>query len=586
MFLNFIFLAASSQDVEALKKKLDLAKTQEEKLPILDSLARMYFKYGNDSVAKIYSAQQLSIANNSNDIKLKAETLFKNGDSRLENPGRLSPQRFEESIDFFNRTVVYARQNNLPDYEANAYIKLSTIYRTSFSIDINKSIEYANLAQNIAGLTDNDSLKILSMIALGSGYNYKKNRLTAFRYFSNALHLSEKLNNDALKKSIFNSFSEFYSSLNDYQKSIEYLLKVLDLDQQKKPVNHRDIFGDYLRLGMTYAAQHETGLAEEYYYKSYNYGKQDKLNENFLMTPLARLHTLYTYANQFDKAKAIDLAHPELLKAIIKNKIEFIRYGNNAYYYMSTQQWDSAEYFWKKAETHPNASPSDVWGALLRHGQLKMKQKKYDESIQIFEKAKATAILTENIDLIKSSYHYLDSACFLKGDFTNAYRNRAAYDIYNDSLQQLNKEKELSILEIENENQRLVQVQKEEQERIRRRHNLQYMGITACIATVFILLVLFGVFSSSTTVIRGFGFFAFILFFEFIILLSDNIIHGWTHGEPWKVLAIKIGLIAILFPLHHYIEVKVVHHLIHRKKLQLRPGSFRKKGPVKTDTDS
>ena len=47
-----------------------------------------------------------------------------------------------------------------------------------------------------------------------------------------------------------------------------------------------------------------------------------------------------------------------------------------------------------------------------------------------------------------------------------------------------------------------------------------------------------------------------------------------SHGEPWKVLAIKICLIAALFPLHHYVENKVVHHLVTRKKLKLHTSFF------------
>lgn len=98
---------------------------------------------------------------------------------------------------------------------------------------------------------------------------------------------------------------------------------------------------------------------------------------------------------------------------------------------------------------------------------------------------------------------------------------------------------------------------------------IQYKGITAGLAFVFMLLVLPGVFSSSTAIIRGLSFFAFIFLFEFLILLFDNAIHELTHGEPWKVLSIKIGLIAMLLPLHHYVEHKVVHHLLHRKKFSL-----------------
>ncbi|MEI2748753.1 MAG: hypothetical protein V9E88_08355 [Ferruginibacter sp.] len=74
-------------------------------------------------------------------------------------------------------------------------------------------------------------------------------------------------------------------------------------------------------------------------------------------------------------------------------------------------------------------------------------------------------------------------------------------------------------------------------------------------------------FKISKGTIKTIGFFAFIFLFEFIILLADNQIHHWTHGEPWKIILIKIGLIAILLPLHHWLEEKVIHHLTNKDLL-------------------
>jgi hypothetical protein len=82
---------------------------------------------------------------------------------------------------------------------------------------------------------------------------------------------------------------------------------------------------------------------------------------------------------------------------------------------------------------------------------------------------------------------------------------------------------------------------------------------------VFTLLVLLGVFQVSEATIKLLGFFAFILLFEFIILIADTKIHHMTHGEPLPILAIKIVLIAILLPLHHWLEHKVVKYLTSRR---------------------
>jgi hypothetical protein len=50
--------------------------------------------------------------------------------------------------------------------------------------------------------------------------------------------------------------------------------------------------------------------------------------------------------------------------------------------------------------------------------------------------------------------------------------------------------------------------------------------------------------------------------------LTDKQIAELTHDEPWKILLIKIMVAAVLLPLHHWSEHKVIHFLSSRKKLK------------------
>ncbi|MES1181778.1 MAG: hypothetical protein ABUL44_03195, partial [Flavobacterium sp.] len=176
--------------------------------------------------------------------------------------------------------------------------------------------------------------------------------------------------------------------------------------------------------------------------------------------------------------------------------------------------------------------------------------------------ADAGEAVGNNITVRIERYANLDTLYSRAGNYQKAYYYKSLWMKYKDEDEALSKEGDLVVMEIDNENHQM------ESER-RVRHNIQYMGITAGLASVFILLVLFGVFSSGASVIKGLSFFAFIFFFEFLILLFDNVIHDFTHGEPWKVLSIKIVLIGMLLPFHHYIEKKVSNHLLNRKKVSL-----------------
>jgi hypothetical protein len=134
-----------------------------------------------------------------------------------------------------------------------------------------------------------------------------------------------------------------------------------------------------------------------------------------------------------------------------------------------------------------------------------------------------------------------------------------------DSIDKLQKINDVISFEVELENKRMERKKVEEEEYLRKKHNLQYMGITAAIISVFIFLVAMGKFRVKPTLIRGLGFFSFILLFEFIILLADQKIHHLTHGDPLSILLIKIVLIAILMPIHHYLENKVISYLVRHK---------------------
>ncbi len=93
-------------------------------------------------------------------------------------------------------------------------------------------------------------------------------------------------------------------------------------------------------------------------------------------------------------------------------------------------------------------------------------------------------------------------------------------------------------IEIQNANKRAELQKKDEEEKRRTRNNIEYLGITAVIATVFIILVCTGSFQNIPCSYKcAMGFFAFIFLFEFIVLLLDDQIQELTHGEPWKVLA-------------------------------------------------
>jgi tetratricopeptide (TPR) repeat protein len=191
----------------------------------------------------------------------------------------------------------------------------------------------------------------------------------------------------------------------------------------------------------------------------------------------------------------------------------------------------------------------------------------YQKSIDLYTKVKDIADRTGQLELAEKAAKYLDTLYNKTGNFQQASLYNSIYYQYKDSIEKLNKEKELSQVEAADEQYRQKKLEEELVEKKRRKNNIQYMGITIGIAALFIMLVLLGMFKVSAKTIRLTGFFAFIMFFEFIFLIFKKNIYSITEGEPWKDLGFMIALAALLIPLHHWLEHRVIKYLTSHNRL-------------------
>jgi hypothetical protein len=62
------------------------------------------------------------------------------------------------------------------------------------------------------------------------------------------------------------------------------------------------------------------------------------------------------------------------------------------------------------------------------------------------------------------------------------------------------------------------------------------------------------------------GFFAFLLFFEFIFLLLKKYFNPYTKGEPLKELLVMLVLAGLLIPLHKWVDHQVIRNLTKKRK--------------------
>lgn len=571
-FVCFTILV-NAQDfylTDSLKRNLAQAQTPEKKIEWLGQLASFYTNINND-LADQYGKQQMEIAEPTRDRKLMIKALLSNAGRLYNNSG--VQQNLVKAKRFSERALELARTSHLDEYIAWSYIYLSRGARYEGLHD--KALNYSNLANSISGTLGNDSLQITAYSSLGKIYQVRNEKLLAFRNFLQALNLAESTGSYEQIKNCYFDMADFYLDLEDYEKSKDYLFKAEDL--ALKNHNKWDLLYTYNSLGQLYTRNKEYDQSMLYHEKAI--ALSEKLNMEILkLNAYFGILNQYLASNQPEKALKYFKEKPEITEFMLKSGFDFFMYHAYALAYTELGRYDSASYYYNKAEPGflARANKYNQFYFFKDIADYHTRKGDHKSALNYLLRAKTIGDERKDFEMLRDLSGKLDSVYQKLGDYKNAYIHNARYNHYKDTLAKLSTEKDLLLLEVDNENKRKQREAELAEIATRERHNVQYMGITTAIAAVFIVLVMFGIFSVSKTTIRILGFFAFIFLFEFIILLADHQIHHWTHGEPWKILAIKIALISILLPLHHYLEEKVIHYLTSRKLLEVKPKLFSK----------
>lgn len=569
-------LSAQTSLEDSLKRELGNAVSDADKITNLSGLALYYMGIDNSKAEK-YANQMMEIAEMSRSRELMIKAYLNNARRYLEFSG--SQESVMKGLDFSNKALELSKNNGLDDYTALVYVYQARAYRNTGETD--KALNLNNLAVALAVNSKDDSVKVITYLSLGTTYLVKNEKLLAFRNYLAAMDIAEQDKRYSLLRSVYSGLSNFYATISDYEKAKDYEFKKLNL--QRANNRRYDMLETYNSIGTLYRNTKQYDLSEKFYENTIALADSLKF-EVFKVSAYINLVNLYLFNDQYEKGLAYFKSHKELETYIKQAGMDFFLYQSYGSIYTFVNKLDSAAYYFKLAQPgfeHRATKVNKYW-FYSNYAYYFRKAGNYDSSIVYWSKAKQLGVEVGNLDFQQQSAQHLDTLYQLKGDFKNAHVYTTLYHTYKDSLQKLAKEKDLLSLEIDNENRRKVREAKEKEVELGRRHNIQYMGMIVAIAAIFILLVMAGFLRVSKATIKVLGFFAFIFLFEFLILLADHKIHDWTHGEPWKIMLIKIVLIAMLLPLHHWLEEKVIHyltsqHLLLTKGRNLYDKWFRKK---------
>jgi len=565
----------SNPAIDTIKKKLAAATTAAERVKLLGDLSRVYVNVST-AVSDSIGTQMIREAEISRDRQLMAEALLVNGERNSYYATR--KENFDKAVDYYNQALDLSREEKLDKEIARSYIALSSIYRVA--PDADKAFGFINQALSYISILNNDSLKALAHIELGNVYGLKREKLLSLRNYLTALRIAEDLKNVSLKRTSYNALISFYSAIEEYDKAIDYAVKALnilgEIKEGRSPYNKPVALN---AIGGLYSQKKNYEMANFYFQQSVRLA--DSLHYEPLKIP-AYMGILNNYILSGRPAEALQYLNKSTEVKSFAAKFGMGHQIDYAYGYIFTDlgRYDSAKIYYTKAAPFFERGSTEASRYLFYYqlGRMYKLSGNNGMAIENFLKAKDVADKVADPERIKLAAKELDTLYQNKGDFRQSKLFASMYYQYKDSIDKLGKEKDLVQAEAADEQQRQERKQKEEaelrqkklkeeQEAKKRRNNIQYTAITIGIAALLIAMVVLGMFKVSAGFIKAVGFFTFLMLFEFIFLVFKKNIYSMTHGEPWKDLAFMIGLAALLVPLHHWVEHKVLHYLTSHNRL-------------------
>lgn len=587
MLLFTCFKKGTAQEtavIDTMKRSLTAAKSVEEKVLWLDRLSRALMNVDLKEADK-YGKELILLAEESRNrgLMLKA---YKSNAIRY---SYFSGQKgyTQKSIDNLNIALTIAKKEKITNEIGGIQLNLSAIYLTI--PDNDKALNYVNQAYSLISTLNNDSLTIEAHNMFGRVFLARNDKTLSLRNFLTALQIAEKMSeedeNDLqakhdLLRDCYIRLSKFYEEIDEFDKAIDYYSKAykeLDFIDNSKTQYQRVV--DINTLGNLFSNKKNYDIAIGYFKRSVRMA--DSLNFPSLKIP-GYISLLSQYLSLEQPQKALEYMQSTEGKHLERHltKFGFEAVISQVYGVINAQfnKFDSANYYFNKAlpffESSSEINKISFFNELAHFYKYSgQKAKAMDYYLKVKEIGERLGML----EFVQGAAKNLDTLYALNGNYKLSSQYNGIYYLYKDSIDKLNKEKELTQLEAADELQRQERIAREKEEAKRRRNNIQYLAITIGIVLLFLALVVLGMFKVSAATIKMIGFFAFLMFFEFIFLLFKKNIYSITKGEPWEDLLFMIGLAAILLPLHHWMEKKVIHYLTSHNRLTSTGHTIKRK---------
>ena len=550
----------------------DINKTENltHKIQKIFGLAKYYSDYlGHDQIADSISQIAIQIAEESHMLDLR----------------QLAYSSYIQSNNLYacySKALGYALKAEQISLESSPKIiyqntlNLATVYLAGYAYD--NALNYSYKALSLITTYNNDLWKAESFLKIGNSLEGKNQKIEAFRNYLNALSLAERLKNIDLQIKCYDYLSHFYNLNRIYNKATQYKLMQIDLIKKQIPIDSSALIWTKYDLQVIDLTSNNNQFNESTMQHILEFAQRN----NYKRLYKYELALIRTHLIESGQIKQLHSLYDQQFPAEMRNLAQEnpgLFYRINAFFYEEEKMHDSALYYFNKAEKILQAHPNKIMQSnfYYRFGQFLLRSDLKDSALTKFNKSYELANEAAYFDYMLNASSQLELIHKKNGDYNKAYHYAVLNKELTDSINNMSKNDQFLILEIDHETRQRAQANELERQATVKRHSLQYTAMVIIIISIFLLLLMLGSLKVSEWIIKMLSFFSLIFFFEFIVLIADNKIHTITHGEPWKIMLIKIFLLAILFPMHHWIERRVVAFLLHPGLINIAKYPMRKK---------
>lgn len=401
-----------------------------------------------------------------------------------------------------------------------------------------------------------------ALINLGYVYNHNNDPFLALEYYQRANELAREIDDKFMEGVTYLNMGYIYMNAGDVEKALEVEFKGLKIREETGDID--GIARASTHIAQIYSSQGDYEKALELEFKSLELRKQkgDNIDIGYALNNIAT-----TYGKMGDTLKSHEYYKLAYETRMQTNSPRSKAFGCDAMARVLAEQGNFSEgldllnesiEIWKSLNDHSGLSNA-YFNAALIYG---LYSKDYDKAIEFGKKSLELALEINEIEAVMFASDALTNSFKKVGNYKSALEMKELYISMRDSLSNEKNQKAAikKQTQYEFEKAQLLADQQRndelriEKEKLQRRDNLQYSLIFLGILLLFGIILGFGFIKVSPTVAEGIIFFAFLILFEFLLVLGDPYVESITGGEPIYKLLANAVLAGAIFPAHAFFE--------------------------------